>query len=161
MGGGSSPVKVQVKSYSPESSAALAEQHGTEKTEGRRRRRRTTDRCDPLKKSGYGKVDGVGGGQDVAECRDCAKLCDQKPKCKSYECSPSVKKCALNEKEEPLRVDLQVEDYAFCVKLQKSEIPKPMNIGVTFTAPGYVSPANLNDLKKASNLLGGGAGLLG
>jgi len=63
---------------------------------------------------GRGKIDGVGGNQDVNDCNECANLCTGIAACLSYECSPAALKCNLNTQRDP--TDPQHRDYAFCSK---------------------------------------------
>jgi len=63
---------------------------------------------------GWGRVGGAGGGVSVESCEGCAKLCDDKMSdgCRSYECSPTERRCNLNHAENPTRGSYK--DYNFC-----------------------------------------------
>jgi hypothetical protein len=63
---------------------------------------------------GWGKVNGRGGGETVTECNKCAELCSSDTVCKSYECSPSEKRCNLNHV--ATATSGPYKDYNFCVK---------------------------------------------
>ena len=63
---------------------------------------------------GWGTVNGRGGAETVTDCSKCADLCSSDTACKSYECSPSEKKCSLNSVANP--TSGAYKDYTFCVK---------------------------------------------
>jgi hypothetical protein len=64
---------------------------------------------------GWGSVNGVGGGRIVQSCSECTSLCDEQALCLSAECSPSSRKCNLNN-----RADVDTVygylDFSFCQK---------------------------------------------
>ena len=63
---------------------------------------------------GMGAVNGQGRGKFVQSCRQCAELCSNDASCLSYECSPTQRKCNLND-----NVRYSGEsylDYELCVK---------------------------------------------
>merc|ERR1712241_326811 len=66
---------------------------------------------------GWGTVLGVGGGQQVSNCDECAQLCSagyKKNIALSYECSPTELKCNCNTGANPTAP--AYKDYVFCTK---------------------------------------------
>ena len=64
--------------------------------------------------SGWGSVNGVGGGEKVASCSECGSKCTSEPECNSFECSVTKLKCNLNRATVPkIRPN---QDYMFCSK---------------------------------------------
>ena len=66
--------------------------------------------------SGWGKINGKGGGQIVAEPGECAELCDSEESCESYEIGydHGAFKCNLNTSAEPSTTPYK--SYEFCSK---------------------------------------------
>ena len=66
---------------------------------------------------GWSSVDGMGGGEVVSSCDECAAKCSSTSNCKSYECSHSALKCSLNSAADPSQYfDTGYGDYDFCTK---------------------------------------------
>jgi hypothetical protein len=64
---------------------------------------------------GWGKINLRGGGEIVKDCDDCGTLCDGISSCVSYECSPTERKCNLNDS--GMRTSFtDYADYMYCRK---------------------------------------------
>merc|ERR1711972_88897 len=69
--------------------------------------------------AGWGVVNGAGGGQHVAACGECARLCTDRAACKSYECGGGAElRCNLNAMADPNKEKSERhQDYLFCTKM--------------------------------------------
>eukprot|EP01083_Nonionella_stella_P306761 1075539_1 len=65
--------------------------------------------------SGWGLINGAGGGELVANCAECGELCSSTSECNSIECSPTERKCNLNRGGNPT-ILTPYKDYMFCTK---------------------------------------------
>ena len=75
---------------------------------------------------GWTSVDGMGGGEGVSSCDECAAKCSSTSNCKSYECSHSALKCNLNSAADPSQYfDTGYGDYDFCTKETTTAEPVP------------------------------------
>ena len=64
---------------------------------------------------GWGKLQGRGGGEIVEDCNDCGALCTGIASCTSYECSPTERKCSLNDS--GMRTSFtDYADYMYCYR---------------------------------------------
>ena len=65
--------------------------------------------------TGWGMIDGKGGGEAVQDCAECAEMCSSAKACASYECSRTELRCNLNTVDKPSSSE-DYEDYIFCAK---------------------------------------------
>jgi len=73
---------------------------------------------------GWGVVQGVGNGQGVKTCKQCASYCSARLLCKSYECSPTENKCNLNKGWEPKAESKNYKTYKFCMRGPVFSVPQ-------------------------------------
>lgn len=90
--------------------------------------------------SGWGMIDGKGGGEAVQDCGQCAEMCSIAEACASYECSHTVLRCNLNKVDKPSSTE-DYKDYIFCAKDEKkaSTVMLPGFEGSFFKIGDYVT----------------------